>query len=360
MQAKVRMGRKWSPAFPSPYLCSVKPSATALIRWYKRHGRSLPWRQSRNPYLIWISEIILQQTRVQQGLPYFERFIARFPNVHQLAEAPAEAVLKAWEGLGYYSRARNLHAAAKEIVLRYGGKFPETSAELLNLKGIGPYTARAIAAFAFGEKTAVVDGNVFRVLSRLYADSTNIDRPAAKNHFQKRADSLLGKADPGDFNQAIMDLGALVCLPRNPLCIQCPFQKNCLALQHPEGPEGFPVRKAKEVKPVRNAVCYVMQTPSGKFVLRQRPHSGLWGGLFEFPWYESGDPVPDWILSTQWEGAGTVRHVFTHFTLVLKVQSGQIQEKSIPVEHRVIITKQIDNLALPKAMHKILDLIQNK
>lgn len=338
----------------------MKPSATALIQWYQQHGRTLPWRQSRNPYLIWISEIILQQTRVQQGLPYFERFISRFPDVHQLAEAPAEAVLKAWEGLGYYSRARNLHAAAKDIVLRYGGKFPETSTELLNLKGIGPYTARAIAAFAFGEKTAVVDGNVFRVLSRLYADSTNIDQPAAKKHFQHLADSLLGKADPGDFNQAIMDLGALVCLPRNPLCRQCPFQKSCLALHHPEGPEGFPVRKAKEAKPVRNAVCYLAQTPSGKFVLRQRAHTGLWGGLFEFPWYESGNPVPDWIQNAEWQKTGTVKHVFTHFTLMLKVQTARIPEKNIPEGHTLANSKQIDNLALPKAMHKILLLIQKK
>jgi A/G-specific adenine glycosylase len=337
----------------------MKHSVKKLLYWYQQNGRKLPWRSTQDPYKIWISEIILQQTRVNQGLPYFERFIEQFPTVFHLGAAPQDSVLKYWEGLGYYSRARNLHHAAKELVNLHQGKFPEKSAELMKLKGIGPYTSRAIASLAFGEKVAVVDGNVFRILSRLYADDTCIDLPKAKTHFQTLADNLLGKANPADFNQAMMDLGALICLPTQANCPACPFQQTCQAYAQ-QSVQDFPVRKAKTAKPVRTAICYLTQTPSGKFWIRQRADSGLWGGLYEFPWFEPGESFPEFIRHIEWTPLGTVRHVFTHFILELQVLFATLPEKNFPTGSMLKNSKSIDYLAFPKAMHKVQDLFRNK
>lgn len=331
----------------------------SLLLWYRKNGRNLPWRNSKDPYTIWISEIILQQTRVNQGLPYFERFIKKFPTVKHLAEAHQDTVLKYWEGLGYYSRARNLHQAAKDLMHHYNGRFPEKASELIKLKGIGPYTARAISSLAFGERVAVVDGNVFRILSRLYADEACIDDSKAKNHFQSLADSLLGKSNPADFNQAMMDLGALICLPTNPKCQECPFQKSCKALISKCIAE-FPIRKTKRAKPLRKSICYLLQTPSGKFWIQQRTDKGLWGGLFEFPWYMLGESPPEFLKHTEWIPLGTVRHVFTHFTLELLVLHSTLPEKKIPSHYRLENSKSIDNLAFPKAMHKAFNLLRKK
>lgn len=331
----------------------------SLLQWYQKNGRKLPWRNSQDPYSIWISEIILQQTRVNQGLPYFERFIEKFPTVKHLAEAHQDTVLKYWEGLGYYSRARNLHHAAQELMQNYQGKFPQKAAELLKLKGIGPYTARAISSLAFGERVAVVDGNVFRILSRLHADDTCIDDSKAKNHFQNLADTLLGQSNPADFNQAMMDLGAMVCLPTQPKCPECPFRKSCQALLT-HSIADFPVRKVKAEKPLRKAVCYLLQTPSGKYWIQQRPNKGLWGGLFEFPWFMPGGSPPEFLKQAEWTSLGTVRHVFTHFTLELRVMHTVLPEKKIPSGYRLENSKSIDYLAFPKAMHKALDLLRKK
>ncbi|WP_161622743.1 A/G-specific adenine glycosylase [Cesiribacter andamanensis] len=200
-----------------------------LLDWYQRNQRDLPWRQTRDPYRIWLSEVILQQTRVQQGLPYYQRFVEKFPTVEALAAATQQEVLRLWQGLGYYSRARNLHACAQQVVAQWGGAFPQTYHLLLSLPGIGRYTAAAIASFAFKEAVPVVDGNVYRVLARLYADPTDIAKPQAFAHFFALAQQLIDPRQPDVFNQALMEFGALHCTPQKPLCLYCPLKEHCQA-----------------------------------------------------------------------------------------------------------------------------------
>jgi A/G-specific adenine glycosylase len=313
---------------------------------------------SHDPYQIWISEIILQQTQVKQGLPYFEKFMKRFPTLSSLAEAHLDEVLKYWEGLGYYSRARNLHSTAQTLVRDYKGQFPKTAEALMKLKGIGPYTARAISSLAFGEQTAVVDGNVFRVLSRFFTDPFCIDLPAARKHYQQIADQLMGEEKAGDFNQAMMDLGAMICRPGQPDCDECPLRSACKAFKT-QSQTKFPVRKPKTPKPERTALCYVIEH-RGKFWMQQRDASGLWGGLFEFPWYEPSDTVPDFLSIPEWVELGKVIHVFTHFTLQLKVMYACPSKNIFPPKTLTVSLEDIDNLSLPKAMHKVLQLVRNK
>ncbi|SCY35942.1 A/G-specific DNA-adenine glycosylase [Nonlabens sp. Hel1_33_55] len=262
-----------------------------LISWYQLNKRDLPWRHTLDPYYIWLSEIILQQTRVNQGLPYYERFVETFPNVEKLAAAPQEEVLKLWQGLGYYSRARNLHAAAMQVV-ENGGKFPDSYADLLKLKGIGDYTAAAIASFAFNESVAVVDGNVYRVLSRIYGIATPINSTSGIKEFKKLAQKLIDPDHPAAHNQAIMEFGALQCVPKNPDCDICPFHQDCLAFKD-NRIEELPV-KIKKTKVLNLFHHYLVTiTPSGKTVLQERPQSGIWAGLYEFPFVEaSGALLP--------------------------------------------------------------------
>jgi A/G-specific adenine glycosylase len=217
-----------------------------ILSWYRANPRELPWRGTADPYKIWLSEIILQQTRIAQGTPYYLKFVAAFPTVQDLATASEEEVLRLWQGLGYYSRARNLHACAKSIWFEHGGKFPDTYQKLLLLKGVGSYTASAISSFAFGEAKAVVDGNVFRVLARFFGISTDIASPKAKKEFEGLANQLIPHQNPGEYNQAIMDLGATVCKPRQPICGACPFQQKCMAFGMGQV-EQFPV-KSKKIK----------------------------------------------------------------------------------------------------------------
>lgn len=256
-----------------------------LIDWYTVNKRSLPWRDTRNPYFIWLSEVILQQTRVQQGLPYYESFVKKYPTVEKLAKAPQDEVLKLWQGLGYYSRARNLQTAALQIVDN-NSKFPDNFKDLLQLKGVGEYTAAAIASFSFSEPVAVVDGNVYRVLSRIYGIATPINVPQGVKEFKSLAGKLLDQKDPATYNQAIMEFGALQCVPKNPDCGLCPFQSNCIAYQEQRITE-LPV-KLKKTK-VKNLFHHylVVQTPSKKTVLNQRDNSSIWAGLFEFPYIEA-------------------------------------------------------------------------
>ncbi|MGB3590944.1 MAG: A/G-specific adenine glycosylase [Nonlabens sp.] len=258
----------------------------SITDWYQENSRQLPWRDTRDPYPIWLSEVILQQTRVVQGLPYFNRFYNRFPTVVDLANAPQEEVIKLWQGLGYYSRARNLHAAAQQI-RDEGGKFPDTYKSLLHLRGVGEYTAAAIASFAYGERVAVVDGNVYRVLSRVYGISTPINSSPGVKEFKTIAARLIKEAvDPAMHNQAIMELGALQCTPRNPRCTSCPLQQDCVAFAS-DTADQLPVKiKKVQVKSVHYHYL-VAQTPSGKTLLTQRPESGIWAGLYEFPNVES-------------------------------------------------------------------------
>lgn len=256
-----------------------------LIKWYEIHKRSLPWRDTEQPYHIWLSEIILQQTRVNQGLPYYERFIETFPTVHDLARAPQEEVLKLWQGLGYYSRARNLHKAAQQVV-EMGGIFPDSYKKLLDLKGVGDYTAAAIASFAFKEIVPVVDGNVYRVLSRIYGIATPINETAGVKEFKRLATKLMDQEQPHIYNQAVMEFGALQCVPKNPDCTVCPFQQDCVAFKDQRIAE-LPVKIKKTKAKNLHHHYIVIQTPQDQTVLQERPQTGIWAGLYEFPFVES-------------------------------------------------------------------------
>uniref|UniRef100_UPI0040490F8C A/G-specific adenine glycosylase n=1 Tax=Flavobacterium sp. TaxID=239 RepID=UPI0040490F8C len=253
-----------------------------LINWYLQNKRSLPWRNTKNPYKIWLSEIILQQTKVAQGLPYYELFVLKFPTVFDLASASEEEVLKCWQGLGYYSRARNLHFTAKYVVEKLNGVFPNNYQELLKLKGVGEYTAAAIASFSYGEAVAVVDGNVFRVLSRFFAIDLDISEAKTKKEFQKLAQSLLPISNAANFNQAIMEFGAMQCVPKNPNCTNCIFNTSCGALQK-KLVEKLPI-KLKKVKVTKRYFNYlILVDVNENFVIQKRTKKGIWFNLYEFP-----------------------------------------------------------------------------
>jgi A/G-specific adenine glycosylase len=301
-----------------------------LLRWYDARRRELPWRarpgETADPYAVWLSEIMLQQTTVEAVKPYYAAFLARWPSVEALAAAPAEQVMKAWAGLGYYARARNLHACAQEIAAR-GGAFPRDEASLLALPGIGPYTAAAIASIAFDAPCVAVDGNVERVVARLFA----VERPAgeAKRELRDRAQSLAPGLRAGDFTQALMDLGATVCAPHGPRCDDCPFHGACEAARR-GAPEAFPVKPPKQPKPERRGAAFVLLS-DGAALLRTRPPRGLLGGMSEFPstpFRADLDPRAARLhapAAARWrELPGAVEHVFTHFSLRLTIFSATL------------------------------------
>ncbi len=265
------------------------PFTDKLIHWYLTHKRDLPWRNTNDPYLIWLSEIILQQTRVAQGLPYFLTFTSHFPQVSDLAGANEEKVLRLWQGLGYYSRARNLHKTAIHIANDLDGKFPDNYRDLLKLRGVGEYTAAAIASFAYDEAVPVVDGNVFRVLSRYFDVETDIANSSAKTGFSKLAFGLMPKDSPAIFNQAIMEFGALQCVPKNPDCGKCPLNSGCLALKYNKVGQ-LPV-KSKKAKPKErffNYLVYIDEADQTQIV--KRTGKGIWNSLYEFPLVEVHEP----------------------------------------------------------------------
>lgn len=257
----------------------------AIIGWYNQHKRDLPWRETKNPYKIWISEIILQQTRVAQGYDYYVRFVETFPDVVKLANAEEDAVLKLWQGLGYYSRARNLHAAAKQVRDSFGGKFPDKYEDILSLKGVGEYTAAAIASFAFELPHAVVDGNVFRVLSRLFAITTPINSSAGKKLFTELATELLDKKQPGEYNQSIMDFGALQCVPVSPDCRVCPLAEKCMAVAQGKVSD-YPVKQGKTKVKERFFNYFDIHFGSSTYI-GKRTANDIWKNLYELPLIET-------------------------------------------------------------------------
>ncbi|QED38277.1 A/G-specific adenine glycosylase [Antarcticibacterium arcticum] len=260
--------------------------AKTLTGWYLKNRRELPWRESSDPYRIWLSEIMLQQTRIAQGLPYYLKFINAFPTVFDLARASEENVLKLWQGLGYYSRARNLHFTAKHVAFELNGKFPNTYKELLKLKGVGDYTASAIASICYNENVAVVDGNVYRVLARFFDIDTPINSSQGIKEFKGLAEELLDKEDPGTYNQAIMEFGALQCTPQLPKCESCPLSHACLALKNNKVHQ-LPVKlkKAKVVKRYFNYLVY--RSNENTTIIEQRVGKGIWEGLYQFPLIET-------------------------------------------------------------------------
>jgi A/G-specific adenine glycosylase len=249
----------------------------------------MPWKGEKDPYLVWLSEIILQQTRVEQGLPYFLRFKEKYPDVTLLADAPEDDVMRLWQGLGYYSRARNLHSTAKHVAYELQGKFPSTYQDIVKLKGIGPYTAAAISSFVFGERQAVVDGNVIRVLSRVYGIATPFDTTDGKKEFASLAQKLISTENPGEYNQAIMDFGAQICVPANPLCEECPFAAHCLAYKENRQDE-LPVRVKRIVKKERFFYYLVIKNDS-EILISKRTANDIWKGLYELPMIASDKAI---------------------------------------------------------------------
>jgi A/G-specific adenine glycosylase len=299
-----------------------------LLAWYDRHAADLPWRRRRDAYGIWLSEIMLQQTQVDTVKPYYERFLSAYPTVEALAAAPLSDVLKLWEGLGYYSRARNLHQTAQKVANDYGGEFPRTAEALQELPGIGRYTAGAIASIAFGERAPVLDGNVIRVFSRLDDLDADVTLPATKTMLWEWAEAWLPPERPGDYNQALMELGRTVCRPRNPLCGECPIRGHCLAFQH-ETQNERPVKAAKAPVPHYDVTAGLIWNDDGKLLIAQRPLDGLLGGLWEFPGgkQEAGETLPECLKRELREELGievevgdlfaVVQHGFTHFRITL-------------------------------------------
>ncbi|OYU96151.1 MAG: A/G-specific adenine glycosylase [Bacteroidetes bacterium B1(2017)] len=260
-----------------------------LLKWYGLNQRQLPWRNTTDPYVIWLSEVILQQTRVQQGLPYFLDFLQTYPQVKDMAQASEDEILKHWQGLGYYSRARNMHHTAKLVNEQFKGSFPKSYAELIKLKGIGPYTAAAIASFAYNEAVAVLDGNVFRVLSRLYGQAESINSTTGKKIFAELAQTFLNKKNPAMHNQAMMELGSLVCTPTKPNCPNCPLESKCLAHQLKQE-DLFPVKNKKN--PVRHRYFSYLHLQAGsKLAIIKRPAGDIWQNLVDLPLLESSNPL---------------------------------------------------------------------
>lgn len=348
----------------------MKEYHKALLRWYDNEGRVLPWRargeQTINPYHVWLSEIMLQQTTVVTVIPYFLSFIQRWPTFQQLAEASLDDILHAWQGLGYYARARNLHLCAKKIALDYTGKLPISSDELIKLPGIGPYTAKAIAAIAFNEHVLPVDGNIARILSRIYAISTPL--PNGMPEIQSAATAFTPQTRPGDFAQAMMDLGATVCIPRTPSCEKCPFQPTCKAHSLGIAAE-LPLKNKKKTRPQKYAVAYILKREDGGILLRKRPDKGLLGGMMGVPtseWQvkkmEGKDIGRDAPFITHWKSLKSpIHHSFTHFDLEVEPYYASICTKEAKIlEGEWVLPHQLNLYALPKLFKKIIETSLNQ
>jgi A/G-specific adenine glycosylase len=333
--------------------------AVQLLAWYDRHRRRLPWRAEpgtrADPYAVWLSEIMLQQTTVAAVQKYFRAFMARWPTVADLADAPVEEVMKEWAGLGYYARARNLHACAKAVASDHGGQFPRTEQALLSLPGIGPYTAAAIAAIAFDQCAVVVDGNVERVVARLVAIETPL--PQAKSAIRAAAAAITPDARPGDFAQAMMDLGATICMPQRPACALCPVREFCRACVLGEQ-ERLPIKAVKPERPLRAGNIFVLRA-GDKVLVRTRAPRGLLGGMTEFPgsdWLSAGAPqCREIAFPTEacWKRLpGRVEHVFSHFALHLTVYTAEWGKGAAPEGMRFIRISDLRREGLPSVMLK--------
>ena len=341
-----------------------------LLPWFACNKRSMPWRSNRTPYRVWISELMLQQTRVDQATPYFHRFMKRFPSLKSLASASQEEVLKLWEGLGYYSRARNLHKAAQIIVSDYRGRFPATAEEIIKLPGIGGYTAAAIGSLAFNLDLAVLDGNVIRVLSRLFAYAKDTRSGAAKKELQLWADGLLIRGKAGDFNEAMMELGATICTPKNPDCPNCPLARVCLGKASGK-PTTFPVKAPKKKTPHIIVGAAVITNRKGEILVAQRRQQDMLGGLWEFPGgkQEEGETIEECIVRELKEELGinietgdflvTVKHAYSHFTMDMHTYFARIKSgRPRPIhcqDYRWLKRSELSTLPYSKADLKIIE-----
>lgn len=348
----------------------VKKIISVLLDWYMENKRPLPWRETKDPFRIWVSEVILQQTRVDQGLPYYHRFIKSFPTVKKLAGAEQEKVLRLWQGLGYYSRARNMHACAKQVLAKHRGIFPKTFSHLIDLPGVGPYTAAAVSSIADDEPQPVIDGNVFRVLSRIFGIDQPINTPAGKKIFSEKASSLMAvvvkeKISPGDYNQALMEFGALQCVPRDPNCQRCPFAKHCVANAHVLQ-RILPVKIQKLSKKDRY-LNYIIFEYGGKVWMKKRPEGDVWQGLFDFYLLETGGSVDKSFLkkklksfveaSADLSHLRSIKHLLSHqrlhasfYLCALKKRPG----KNLWKQGEFVTLQQAGRLPKPVIVERIL------
>lgn len=340
--------------------------STKIINWYYKNKRELPWRQEVNPYHIWLSEVILQQTRVKQGLPYYLRFIKNYPTIQDLSKASEERILKDWQGLGYYSRARNLHTAAKTVVKRYGGEFPKTFQEILSLDGIGPYTAAAISSLAFNLPHAVIDGNVQRVISRIFGIEMSVNSTIGKKEIEKILEEIFDKRRPGDFNQAIMEFGAIHCKPQQPLCPECPFELECYARKNNK--VGLlPVKEKKTKIKSRYFLYLVLGFEEIEFI-RKRTKNDIWKNLYEFPMEElterlispNNKMINTLLKGKKWKYkiisiSKEYKHVLTHRIIYARFVSLAIQRGF--KTQKGWIKKHIydDGYAVPVLIQKFID-----
>ena len=319
--------------------CSTTWFRKQVLAWYDKNGRKeLPWQQGKTAYRVWVSEIMLQQTQVTTVIPYFEKFMQRFSTVQELANAGQDEVLHLWTGLGYYARARNLHKAAKQVVAEFDGVFPEDPTELEQLPGIGRSTAAAIASSVYNVPAAILDGNVKRVLARFFALDEWTGTTASQQQLWSWSETLTPKNRVADYNQVMMDLGALVCTRSKPACLNCPLAKKCLALEY-DRVNALPIPKPKKDKPTKETHMCILQLPDGRVYLEQRPQSGIWGGLYSFPEYSDMDALEHYLAeqgidSKHMSLQSTFRHTFSHYHLNITPVLVQIPEEIIRVQEK--------------------------
>jgi A/G-specific adenine glycosylase len=347
---------------------SNHPFSTHILEWYKRFGRQLPWRDSRDPYCIWLSEIILQQTRIDQGMAYYHRFLEAFPSVDLLAQANEDKILRLWQGLGYYSRARNLHRAAKMVVNEFDGNFPKDFKQLLMLPGVGPYTAAAIASIAFNLPYAVVDGNVYRVLSRYFGIETPINSGAGIKEFQQLADELLPAHQAGAYNQGLMDFGSLVCKPFQPECASCELAGSCVALKR-DSVAQLPVKQGKTKIRERFLIFSILTDEHGTTLIGKRGTNDIWAGLFQFPMIEAGSrqSLEDFAQLEEFRAfsankrfritkiSSVVKHILSHQRLFIRFV--HIETAKLPhiENYQAIASEDIHLMAMPRAITRYLE-----
>ena len=337
-----------------------------LTVWYQQNKRDLLWRTKNDPYWVWVSEIILQQTRVDQGTAYFRRFVERFPDVKTLADAPENEVLKLWQGLGYYSRARNMHVAARQIMNEFNGSFPDTIINIEKLKGIGSYTAAAIASIAFGLPYAAIDGNVYRVLSRVFGIETPIDSTIGKREFSELANELLDRQNPSVFNEALMEFGALQCTPQNPDCNSCPFQNQCIAFnQNKIATLPF---KSKKTKVKNRFFNYLFIRQGQRFYLEKREENDIWRNLYQFPLIESAKAlsIAELLTTEQFKSlfddmdisvdsiSPEIIHILTHQRLHVRFIEINIPKSETSFPWIKVLPKEVHDFPIPKLIDNFL------
>jgi A/G-specific adenine glycosylase len=353
----------------APY---VKQFQEQLLNWYGENKRTLPWRENQDPYRVWVSEIMLQQTRVDTVIPYFERFTSLFPTLQDLAYADEEKVLKAWEGLGYYSRVRNLQTAVKEVCESYGGKVPDTPRDIAGLKGVGPYTAGAILSIAYGIPEPAVDGNVMRVLSRILLIEEDISKPKTRVLFENAVRELISHEDPSSFNQGMMELGALICTPKSPACLLCPMRELCKGFE--EGKQNvLPVKLGKTKVRKAKIAAGILFGKDGRLLIHKRPSEGLLANMWEFPNTEyvgenknaetealNGYLDEIAVQAVFEDKAGYIEHVFSHLKWEINIWQGKIEKYpgELPPEWKWVTVDELDQYPFPVSHQKIIRLVK--